>query len=364
MEFDFNNIDDDFIVEGVDAVPADQIKYAWNMGMLLSGVTHLRFSIYANEIRQTDWPLTIFIPDAYARPSMYYALTVSENPEFLRKDAVQHIQLKHIDILNALRFAKANVKLLHDLANSETSIGELNYDSEEYGDTPVKPDYLLKEDPMPLNEMANITRKSTGLPCDIWFDLSGTWKHQSGHGFRLKIVDPKTKNMFPVTFPELNYVKGSGTLKSNDIKELNYWFWWNADIIERTMFDNLTDVDLRELLLQYKKSGIPLSLHQNSIIRTLRLTYDYTVIRKVPNDTYNVLVNNRLISKQWFKEIGELEYDYDAEKSYLPVKYTTVHGKTEPEYVKHAGKLYLDGTLVEIIEPTTSFNRKRNPKRN
>lgn len=359
MEFDFNNIDDDFIVEGIDAVPADQIKYAWNMGILTADVTHLKFGIYVNEIRQTDFPLTIFIPDAYSRPSTYYALVVSENPEFLRKDAVQHIQLKHIDILNAIRFVKANVSLLHNLANGETSIGELNYDAEEYGDTPVKPDYLLKEEPMTLNEMANIRRSVTGLPCDIWLDLSGSWRSQSGHGFRVKVEDPKTKIQLPVTFPELEYVKGTGSLKANDIKEIELWFWWNSDIIEETMFTALRDRDLRNTLLQYMKSGIPLTLTGKNIISTQKITYDYTVIKKAPNDTYNVLVNNRLISKQWFTEIGDAVYDYDVEGTYLPVKYTTVHGKAEPEYVKHTGKLYLDGTLVETNENMKPFNRKR-----
>lgn len=55
------------------------------MGILTSDVTHLKFIIYANEIRQTDSPLTIFIPDAYSRPSMFYALAVSENRNSLER---------------------------------------------------------------------------------------------------------------------------------------------------------------------------------------------------------------------------------------------------------------------------------------
>lgn len=73
------------------------------------------------------------------------------------------------------------------------------------------------------------------------------------------------------------------------------------------------------------------------------------------------MVDNKLISPQWFDSIERPELDKDN-KRYFPVKYTTTLGKTAPEYVKHIGRLYFDGTLVEDKEPT--FNRKRKPKRN
>lgn len=70
------------------------------------------------------------------------------------------------------------------------------------------------------------------------------------------------------------------------------------------------------------------------------------------------MVDNKLISSQWFDSIERPEFD---NKRYFPVKYTTTLGKTEPEYVKHTGRLYFDGTLVEDQEP--AFNRKRKPNR-
>lgn len=207
--------DEDFLAEGRGKVTEDELKSAWNMVMLDSMVTHLPFNIYVVECQMTDNPLSVFIPSDYNDPEYYFAVTVSDDPAFVDPHTLLDVKLEAVDIQNAFRFIRHYEKYIRDFAKVELSVLDANYNAIHKGYTPVSKSYLIQRpvEVMSLNEMANVQKNKTGLPCDVWIDFNGSWQENTGHAYRFKVTDSKNKRKLSVTIPDLEFVNGTGSFQ-------------------------------------------------------------------------------------------------------------------------------------------------------
>lgn len=351
MEFDFNYINDERSIEGIAKVSAQTIQHIWNVEPLDPAVTLLPFDIYVIANRETDKPLCVYIPEDYKDPKFYYAVTVSGSPDFLYENWLVDIKLSESDIMNVIRFIAAYKNMLTNIANNKISCGSLNRDAITFAHTPVNESYLVGK--RPVNEMANLYRGETKLPVDVWVDLNGSWREQTAHGYRFKFKDKNSHELLPMTLPDLDTPLGTGKLKYSDIMALQTWAAWNMPVFEHAKFTPNLGRNFEDKFLRYTKSGCPCMLNGEQAIEEV-MPIDVPkgiIIRNNEFDCYNVMIDDRLITSQWFKRISrELFYDYRT--PYLKAVYITSHGKSGPEYKRHECKLYLDGTIEDIsLEP-------------
>jgi hypothetical protein len=284
----------------------------------------------SQEYKMGDHPLWVYVRShknvsqkKYPRyyKSVYIPFTVEKNPRMVGDTLIVGELLSSKDIKDVKDFISLNVKELRDVSNMKVSSGDFSSIC-----TPI--DFTRRYDVPPtnkvvsLNEMANILKRDSGLPVNIWVDNSGKDRLNKHSPDRIKFQNNKGNSVQPntlipisvhdsmVVFSDDNNIK----ITSHELSLIRKFIEVNIELVVQLIHKEIKPEEFKKRVIKLDKKGN--LIYPKSEVVSYKLKGKYVNGFRIVvsnNGLYNFIdTKGNLVSNQWFSVVYnfmELEND-------------------------------------------------------
>jgi hypothetical protein len=250
--------------------------------------------------------------------SFYIPFTVEKIPKIVGDIMIVKELLSPKDIIDIKDFILANVKNLKDVATQKMS----NFDFMGLS-TPIeviRGRYYPK--PTFLNEMANILKRDSGLPVNIWVDNSGKDRLNKHSPDRIKFQNNKANKIQPdalipisvhnnmVVFGNEHEIK----ISSYNLDLIRMFIEANIKLIYQLIYKEIKPEEFKKRVIKLDKKG-NLIYPRSEVVSYVPKGKYVNGFRVVVsnNGLYNFIdVKGNLVSKDWFSTINNFIKQQDG----------------------------------------------------
>ncbi len=207
--------------------------------------------------KRHDHPLWLYFRNGYNNENDYLPILINNSPIIPLKE--YNLNISENDLSKIFTFIVTHLYSLINYANDKMDIDDFFED--------LNPKhYSMAESKTPINEMATIKPKQSGLPCAIWVDESELYI-KGGHGPRIKFQARKDNKdthswatMSLSKHPEIIHFPDNADISSQDIKMVTAFVIINYELLVRLIHG---EIDYRT---QFIPNIVKVDKHGNPIL--------------------------------------------------------------------------------------------------